>query len=74
MPCTSIKPLGRLSPDPESEDAESDTEDKLGDENASTDTEKATRHLRSIYQRLYTDKDPRDFADGWLGVQISQLP
>lgn len=62
-----MKPLGRLSTDPDSEEDKYDSEDEQESEPPSTYAAIAIVHLQSMYQKLYTGKQTKDFADRWQG-------
>ena len=64
---TPLKPLSRLSADPDSEEDESEPEDEPESEPPSSYAENGIRHLERIYYKLYPVKDPQNFADRWPG-------
>ena len=60
-----MQPLGRLSTAPDSQEDKYDSEDEQESEPPVHHAEIAIGHLQSMYQKVDTGKDIKDFADGW---------
>lgn len=58
---TPMKPLTRLSADPDSEEPQAYSES----EPPSPHVKQAVKHLKCLYQKLYPSEDSKEFADGW---------